>query len=489
MKRWLMFLVFLAPVISYSQTAGNLRESDLPAVVKETLQREIEGYRLRSIRPQEREGKTVYAIQAQGRQSRRLNMEIGEDGTLLEKIAEIQFRMDKSRLMREKSPFTVQSLYCPEAGNPERGPKSYIMAISDVSYVGGNLLALDLYGLNETGTAFTPQADEFYQDLLDHTLYADINMMIRVFPPGSPEDIEYRRNAIRTIAGYFKGQNQILFWIEGPQSEEAAKEFKQLASDLIVAAPGADMQVVEGSANSESENAAICIRENFPAGSERNRHFLLLNTPENRKQMDAWKTQPVEKEPWVPDNSNLSPQELADGFVALFDGKTTNGWMPQSKGRQGFVVQDGSLCRTPNGGSTVTTQRFADFILRLDYQIADKGNSGVQVRTGRTYRASKCGFEVQIMGDYGRAPSDDTSGAIYSVLAPSENAGKPAGEWNSMEILCQGPHVKVILNDKVVQDINLDDHPELKYRLRDGFIILTDHWAAVAYRNIRIKKL
>ncbi len=136
-----------------------------------------------------------------------------------------------------------------------------------------------------------------------------------------------------------------------------------------------------------------------------------------------------------------------------------------------------------------TLKRFGDFILRLDYRIEKNGNSGVQVRCPRSHRASKVGFEVQILGDYGAEPSKSSTGSIYYSIAPTANASKPSMEWNSMEITCDGPKVKVILNGQTVQDLNFDDYEDLKYRLRDGFIYLTDHGADVAYRNIRIKEL
>ena len=52
-----------------------------------------------------------------------------------------------------------------------------------------------------------------------------------------------------------------------------------------------------------------------------------------------------------------------------------------------------------------------------------------------------------------------------------------------------GAFVKVTLNDKVVQNVNFDSYPELKDRLRRGFIRLTDHGDYVAFRNIRIREL
>jgi len=78
---------------------------------------------------------------------------------------------------------------------------------------------------------------------------------------------------------------------------------------------------------------------------------------------------------------------------------------------------------------------------------------------------------------------------VYDVLPPKLNAAKPAGEWNTLEIMFTGPMLKATLNGKIVQDVNFDEHEELKYRLRRGFIGLQDHAHYVAFRNIRIKKL
>ena len=74
-------------------------------------------------------------------------------------------------------------------------------------------------------------------------------------------------------------------------------------------------------------------------------------------------------------------------------------------------------------------------------------------------------------------------------MPPKVNAAKPAGEWNELEVTCDGPKVKIVLNDIVVQDLSFDDNDELRYRLRKGFIGLTDHNGYVAFRNIRLKRL
>ncbi len=463
-------------------------ENRVPDAVQETAEKELGDYRLRNIRQTTRDGETVYRVDARGRQNRKMEMYISPDGKRIEKIYEGQLSVVDNRLLRQGRPYRIRSIYTPQAGKIENAPKDFIQSISRMAYAGGNILAFDLYGLNEDGTAFTEEALDFFQTwMIDRICYADINCFCRVFNPDAPKNPEYRRNAVRTIAQYFaeNNLNQILYWIDGPDAASLAKEFQSAAPDLIVAAPGADAEVTFSGQSPNSENPTIIIGD-MPSDGLDGKHYLLKNNDENLQALDKMNARPEEKEPWNPDNSVLSEEEREEGFIALFDGKTTNGWI---SGGKGFVVNDGTLQRVPGSGTIRSVKRFDDFILRFDYKIEDRGNSGVQVRCPRSFRASKIGFEVQIYGDYGRPAHKEGTGSIYYVLAPTENASKPAGEWNSMEIKCDGPHVRVTLNSKVVQDVNFNDYPELASRLRDGFIHLTDHGAFVAYRNIRIKEL
>ena len=104
-------------------------------------------------------------------------------------------------------------------------------------------------------------------------------------------------------------------------------------------------------------------------------------------------------------------------------------------------------------------------------------------------RESKMGFEFQIMGDFGEEAHKNGTGAVYDVVAPSVNASQPAGHWNDLELILDGPRYRAILNGVIIQDLNFDEDDELRHRLRNGFIALQDHGSAVAFRNIRIKRL
>jgi hypothetical protein len=75
---------------------------------------------------------------------------------------------------------------------------------------------------------------------------------------------------------------------------------------------------------------------------------------------------------------------------------------------------------------------------------------------------------------------------------------RPVGEWNDQEIILDGRHAKVTLNNTVILDIDLDgamkdgtlsgkEHPGA--RRSTGKIGFLGHGDYVQYRNIRIRTL
>ncbi len=192
-----------------------------------------------------------------------------------------------------------------------------------------------------------------------------------------------------------------------------------------------------------------------------------------------------------------SPGPPDDGFVPLFDGKTTEGWEPVGGKPGNWTVKDGLLLTKGEGGGWLsTTKTYGDFTLALEYRTYKGGNSGVFVRAPRTGDAAYTGMEIQLLDDHdtqyaGIKPAQFT-GSVYGVIAAKRGSTRPAGEWNAMEITLEGPKVVVKLNGNVIVDGRLDEHPdEVKAHpgllRRDGYIGLQSHSDEVAFRNIRIK--
>lgn len=211
------------------------------------------------------------------------------------------------------------------------------------------------------------------------------------------------------------------------------------------------------------------------------------------------------------DASGLSQDEAAQGFVSLFDGKTLNGWQGAVKG---YEIQDGVMhCPKKGGGNLYTAKEYSNFIFRFEFKLTPGANNGVGIRTPMGVDAAYHGMEIQILDhNHDKYKAKDKSGkvtdkswlqeyqyhgSIYGVVAAKRGFLKPAGEWNSEEIVADGRHIKVTLNGTVIVDADLDKvpdptvdhrpHPGLKRE--KGYIGWLGHGDELDFRNVRIKEL
>jgi len=205
-------------------------------------------------------------------------------------------------------------------------------------------------------------------------------------------------------------------------------------------------------------------------------------------------------------------QEKEEGFIALFNGKDLTGWAitggPKDADKA-WSVKDGVIDVTgkPSGSWLRSEKTYKDFILRLDYKIASKGNSGIFLRALEKGNPAYSGMEIQVSGDDpNRAPSVGSNGALYGAIAPTTSPLK-LGEWNQVELELRGMHFTERQNGVTVMDARLDDRAlnerlaapagkkpadknrNLTERAPEGFIGLQNHGSPIQFRNIRIKPL
>jgi hypothetical protein len=101
-------------------------------------------------------------------------------------------------------------------------------------------------------------------------------------------------------------------------------------------------------------------------------------------------------------------------------------------------------------------------------------------------------MEIQLQDDKGKEDKhkpEQRTGAIYGAVPPTKAAVRGPGEWNSLEILCQGDRIQVTLNGVVVNDAKMSEHEALKKRPREGFICLSAHTNVVELKDLRLKEL
>lgn len=196
----------------------------------------------------------------------------------------------------------------------------------------------------------------------------------------------------------------------------------------------------------------------------------------------------------------LPDQSTPPVWQHLFDGRSLESWV-QSGEPDAWAVEDGQIVvAKPGKGWWLRTARmYRDFDLELEFNLSQGANSGIGIRGSSNGDPAFTGMEVQVLDSQGQSPEIWSCGAVYNAIAPSQDAVKPAGEWNTCRILLVSDTLNVWLNGVQVQkDQKLDQRgffrqPEQKLPLADrlptGYIALQDHGDPVRYRNIRIRDL
>ena len=169
--------------------------------------------------------------------------------------------------------------------------------------------------------------------------------------------------------------------------------------------------------------------------------------------------------------------------VTLFDGKTLDGWrLRDPKAKLGWAVVDGELAVVePQGNADLVSERaFQDQKLHVEFNIEPGSNSGVYVR-GR--------YEIQILDNPDEKMARDSHGcgAVYSRIAPSAIATKPAGEWQTLDVTMIGRKITVVLNGVEIVNGMLDGitggalNP---YEAQPGPLMLQGDHGKVRFRNV-----
>lgn len=177
--------------------------------------------------------------------------------------------------------------------------------------------------------------------------------------------------------------------------------------------------------------------------------------------------------------SQLSQEEIAQGWISLFDGETLFGWKAHSKAD--WKVENGSIvANSGDAGLLCTTSSFADYTLKLEFRAEKDANSGIFLRTapevGKDQVATEC-YELNIANLDNPFPTGSLVGRVKNITV-SQDEG-----WRTLEATLAGPNVEIKYNGKTVVQY-VDQQP-----LGRGLIGLQFREGKVEFRNIRLKPL
>jgi hypothetical protein len=176
----------------------------------------------------------------------------------------------------------------------------------------------------------------------------------------------------------------------------------------------------------------------------------------------------------------LTDAELAEGWIALFDGHSLFGWQAASKAD--WQVKDGAiLVSSGEKGLLCTSVQFDNYVLKADFRAAKNTNSGIFLRTPQVVKmndiTTRC-YELNIAPPENPFPTGGFVGRQKAKAVPER-----AGEWQSFEVTLDGPRAAVKLNGEMVLEYS-DPSPPGR-----GYIGLQLNEGQVEFKNIKLKPL
>ena len=223
-------------------------------------------------------------------------------------------------------------------------------------------------------------------------------------------------------------------------------------------------------------------------------------------------------------DNTLTQRERQEGWVLLWDGKTTEGWRGAKTPdfpAKGWEIQNGLLRVVPSGGGEstfggdiITVNKYKNFILQVDFKISKGANSGIKYFVDPELNkgdGSAIGCEYQILDDENHPDAklgvkgNRLMGSLYDLIPPDRsdpNYRFDETGFNTATIIVNGNRVQHLLNGvKIVEYVrNTPGFDALvaysKYinwpnfgNHAAGHILLQDHGDEVFFKNIKIKEI
>jgi HEAT repeat protein len=212
-------------------------------------------------------------------------------------------------------------------------------------------------------------------------------------------------------------------------------------------------------------------------------------------------------------NKYLNEMPKGEGFVSMFNGKNLDGWEGMVAGGnplaiaklnekdlekaqkeadikmvENWSVKDGQIVFSGKGHNLVSTKKYKDFEMIVDWLITKEGDSGIYLRGTpqvQIWDTSRVDVGAQV-----------GSGGLYNnnkdnVRDPLKVADNPVTEWNTFRITMVGENVTVYLNGELVVDnVKMDNYWDRSIPIfESGTIELQAHGNELLFRDVYVREI
>jgi hypothetical protein len=211
--------------------------------------------------------------------------------------------------------------------------------------------------------------------------------------------------------------------------------------------------------------------------------IILLAIPNNTGAMDHGKKKNSEKK---------------DGKkIELFNGKDLNNWVfklkdPSVDPSAVFSVRNGVIHITGNPfGYMRTKDTYTDYKLHVEWRWpAEPTNSGVFVRAQLPdsiwLKCIECQLQAGNAGDFvcmnGADMNERKDKTKPFVKKHAGSSEKPAGEWNTMEVICKSATIEVFVNGTL-------QNKATNINISKGSICLQSEGKDIEFRNVYLNNI
>ena len=176
----------------------------------------------------------------------------------------------------------------------------------------------------------------------------------------------------------------------------------------------------------------------------------------------------------------------------LFDGRTLSGWTISEGPESSYYIDGGAIVGSPSAEYPAwlrSNRQYENFDLSFEYFLKGWMDGGVYFSAPEHGARSRCGFRVSLFHQQDIVMHTNSPGAIFPLVAPRLVNVKNKGEWNTMRIRLEWPKLEVLSNGEATHSLDVEANPELRGKLRAGYIGFDTLSYPMRFRNIAIREL